>query len=72
MTFIVVLCKHTFECCSGFFCFLFLWVLWESLLKLGPGFHDAAKTVFKQVVKDYPDSARAKEATEQLERISKG
>lgn len=44
----------------------------ESLLKLGPGFYDAARTVFKQVLKDYPDSARAKEAQNQLEAIGNG
>ncbi len=44
----------------------------ESLLKLGPGFHDAARTVFKQVVKDYPDSDRAREARQQLEAIGVG
>ena len=44
----------------------------ESLLKLGPGFYDAAKTVFKQVLKEYPDSARAREASEQLEAIGSG
>ncbi|MCH2187764.1 tol-pal system protein YbgF [Myxococcota bacterium] len=41
----------------------------ESLLKLGPGFHDAARTVFEQVLKDYPDSDRAREAKQQLEAI---
>jgi tol-pal system protein YbgF len=44
----------------------------ESLLKLGPGFYDAARTVFKQVLKDYPDSERAREASEQLEAIGSG
>ena len=44
----------------------------ESLLKLGPGFHDAARTVFKQIVKDYPDSDRAREAQQQLEAIGVG
>jgi tol-pal system protein YbgF len=44
----------------------------ESLLKLGPGFYDAATTVFKQVLKDYPDSARAREAQQQLEAIGSG
>jgi len=44
----------------------------ESLLKLGPGFYDAARTVFKQVLKDYPDSERAQEANEQLEAIGSG
>jgi tol-pal system protein YbgF len=41
----------------------------ESLLKLGPKFHEAARTVFKRVQKDYPDSERAVEATQQLERL---
>lgn len=44
----------------------------ESLLKLGPGFYDAARTVFKQVLEDYPDSDRAREAHEQLEAIGSG
>jgi tol-pal system protein YbgF len=44
----------------------------ESLLKLGPGFYDAAKTVFQQVLADYPDSDRAKEARQQLEAIGAG
>jgi len=44
----------------------------ESLLKLGPGFYDAAKTVFQQVLSDYPDSDRAKEARQQLEAIGTG
>jgi tol-pal system protein YbgF len=41
----------------------------ESLLKLGPRFKDAARTVFKRVQTDYPDSERAAEATRQLERL---
>jgi tol-pal system protein YbgF len=44
----------------------------ESLLKLGPGFHDAARTVFEQVIEDYPDSARAKQAKKQLSVLGKG
>ena len=44
----------------------------ESLLKLGPGFHDAARTVFEQVLTDYPDSARAKEAQKQLSALGTG
>ena len=44
----------------------------ESLLKLGPGFHDAARTVFQQVVKDYPESARANEAKKQLSVLGSG
>jgi tol-pal system protein YbgF len=41
----------------------------ESLLKLGPRFKDAARTVFKRVKADYPDSERATEAAQQLERL---
>ncbi len=41
----------------------------ESLLKLGPKFHEAARTVFKRVQKDYPDSERAAEAAKQLDRL---
>jgi tol-pal system protein YbgF len=41
----------------------------ESLLKLGPRFKDAARTVFKRVQTDYPDSERAGEASRQLERL---
>jgi len=44
----------------------------ESLLKLGPKFHEAARTVFKKVQKDYPESERAKEAARQLERLGTG
>ena len=44
----------------------------ESLLKLGPKFHEAARTVFKKVQKDYPDSERAGEAARQLERLGAG
>jgi len=44
----------------------------ESLLKLGPGFHDAARTAFEQVVTDYPDSARAREAQKQLSVLGSG
>lgn len=44
----------------------------ESLLKLGPKFHEAARTVFKRVQKDYPDSERAVEAAQQLERLGPG
>ena len=39
----------------------------ESLLKLGPGFHEAARRAFERVLKEYPDSARATEAKKQLE-----
>jgi tol-pal system protein YbgF len=44
----------------------------ESLLKLGPKFHEAARTVFKRVQKDYPGSERAAEAGQQLERLGPG
>ena len=44
----------------------------ESLLKLGPGFHEAAKRAFERVLKEYPDSARAAEAKKQLEARSAG
>ncbi len=44
----------------------------ESLLKLGPKFHEAARTVFKKVQKDYPESERAAEAARQLERLGAG
>ncbi len=44
----------------------------ESLLKLGPKFHEAARTVFKRVQKEYPDSPRAAEAKRQLETIGAG
>ena len=44
----------------------------ESLLKLGPKFHEAARTVFKRVQKDYPESERAAEASRQLERLGSG
>ena len=44
----------------------------ESLLKLGPGFHDAAKTAFEQVVTDYPESTRAREAEKQLSALGSG
>ena len=44
----------------------------ESLLKLGPGYREAARTVFKRVQKDYPDSERAVEAARQLERLGPG
>jgi tol-pal system protein YbgF len=44
----------------------------ESLLQLGPGFYEAAKSAFEKVLKDYPDSDRAKQAKQQLEAIGKG
>ena len=44
----------------------------ESLLKLGPGFHEAARRAFERVLKEYPDSARAAEAKRQLDAHSAG
>ena len=44
----------------------------ESLLKLGPGFHEAAKRAFERVLKEYPDSARAAEADRQIELLAAG
>ena len=44
----------------------------ESLLKLGPNFKDAARTVFKRVEKEYPKSPRAAEAKRQLDSLGAG
>lgn len=44
----------------------------ESLLKLGPGFREAARRAFERVLKEYPDSARAVEAKKQLEAVAAG
>jgi len=44
----------------------------ESLLKLGPGFREAARRAFERVLKEYPDSARAAEAKKQLEAVAAG
>ena len=44
----------------------------ESLLKLGPGFREAAKRAFERVVKEYPDSARSAEAKQQLDLFAAG
>ena len=44
----------------------------ESLLKLGPGFREAAKRAFERVVKEYPDSARSSEAKQQLDLFAAG
>jgi tol-pal system protein YbgF len=44
----------------------------ESLLKLGPKFHEAARTVFKRVQKEYPNSPRAAEAKRQLDQLGAG
>jgi tol-pal system protein YbgF len=44
----------------------------ESLLKLGPGFQEAAKRAFERVTKEYPDSALSPKAERQLEMIGAG
>jgi len=44
----------------------------ESLLKLGPRFEEAARTVFRRLQKDYPNSERAAEAAQQLGRLGPG
>jgi tol-pal system protein YbgF len=44
----------------------------ESLLKLGPSYHEAAKRAFQRVLKEYPDSARAAQASDQLKLIEAG
>jgi tol-pal system protein YbgF len=44
----------------------------EVLLKLGPGYHKAAREVFGRVVNDYPDSPRADEAKRQLQLLGAG
>jgi len=44
----------------------------ESLLKLGPGFREAARRAFERVIKEYPDSSRASEARRQLDLYNAG
>jgi TolA-binding protein len=44
----------------------------EALLKLGPGFREAARRAFERVLKEYPDSARVPEARRQLELHGSG
>jgi tol-pal system protein YbgF len=41
----------------------------EALMQLGPSYETAAAKVFQKVVKDYPDSRRARQAAEQLEEL---
>ena len=41
----------------------------EALLKLGPGFNEAAKRAFERVLKEYPGSPPARQAREQLEGL---
>jgi TolA-binding protein len=44
----------------------------EVLLKLGPGYANAARDVFQRVLQEYPDSPRADEAKRQLARLGAG
>jgi tol-pal system protein YbgF len=44
----------------------------ESLLRLGPGFKGAAKRAFERVIEEYPDSARAAEASKQIKLLQAG
>ena len=44
----------------------------ESLLRLGPGYGKAAGKAFERVVQEYPNSARATEAREQLDLLRAG
>jgi tol-pal system protein YbgF len=44
----------------------------EVLLRLGPGYHKAAREVFGRVVSDYPESPRAEEAKRQLDLLGAG
>ena len=41
----------------------------ESLMRLGPGYYEAAKRAFERVLKEYPESARAGEARKRLEVV---
>ncbi len=44
----------------------------EALQRLGPAYGKAAEKAFKRVVDEYPDSKRAREASEQLELLRAG
>lgn len=44
----------------------------ESLMKLGPGYREAAKRAFERVLKEYPDSERVEAARKQLEVYAAG
>jgi tol-pal system protein YbgF len=44
----------------------------ESLLKLGPTFHEAAKRAFERVLTEYPESKRAVQANRQLDMMKAG
>jgi tol-pal system protein YbgF len=44
----------------------------EALLRLGPGYGNAAGKAFERILNEYPDSARAAEAKRQLEILRSG
>jgi tol-pal system protein YbgF len=44
----------------------------EALQRLGPAYAKAAEKAFKRVVDEYPDSKRAREASEQLQALRAG
>jgi TolA-binding protein len=44
----------------------------EALLRMGPGYGNAAGKAFERVLKEYPDSARAAEAKRQLDLLKSG
>jgi tol-pal system protein YbgF len=44
----------------------------EALLKLGPNFGKAAEKAFERVVKEYPQSQRARDAQQQLKLLGAG
>lgn len=44
----------------------------ESLVKLGPSYTKAARRAFERVTEEYPDSPRAAEAQQQIERLDGG
>ncbi|MEN8181991.1 MAG: tol-pal system protein YbgF [Myxococcota bacterium] len=44
----------------------------EALMRLGPGYANAARRAFERVIEEYPDSPRVPEARRQLEALGKG
>jgi tol-pal system protein YbgF len=44
----------------------------EALMRMGPGYGSAAGKAFERVLKEYPDSERAKEAKRQLQLLGSG
>jgi tol-pal system protein YbgF len=44
----------------------------EALLRMGPGYGNAAGKAFERVLKEYPDSSRAAEAKRQLDLLGSG